>query len=229
MCQVVNFTVSMWNRFEHLHLLLDDLYHVRQLDPRIALHVCAFEGQDATISELRRAVDGAPCTSVLLYRTDEFGNGLGHNTATGGVPRDDIVCNVAVDAHLPCDITQRIRANVAEGKAVYYPLMFQQCQNGRLETRGGGGALMAMFKSDWHRIGGFHPPRTPWGGGAKLSGAEDIHWEKRVAEVGLKINRPKEQDLYCRWHVRSLANPFYRTLKGRNKRKLPPWMNVVDK
>lgn len=222
----IHFTVSMWNRFNHLRILMDDLAEIKQLDDNIALHVCAFEGTDATFEELEQAVGNAPCESYLTYRTDTFGNGLGHNLATMGVSTGDIVCHVAVDICMPVDITQRVRANVVRDEAVYFPAMFQQCRDGRLETRGGGGALIGLYKTDWFVIGGFSSPRMPWEGDHEISSAEDVLLGNRLEELKFKINRPREQDLFCRWHKRFLSNPFYRTLRGKRVDRLVSWLNV---
>jgi hypothetical protein len=224
----INFTVSMWNRMPHLVTLLDNLYEIVQVDPDIALHVCAFEGEDATFSELRQAINGAPCPATLTYRTDEFGNGLGHNIVSGGIELDELICHVTVDICMPTDITQRIRDHTEDGKAIYYPRMYQQCKDGRLATRGDGGALIALYKRDWLKTGGLQPQRIPWGGDNKISGAEDIFFEKTIRELKYCVNRRKEEDLYCRWHLRHLANPFYRTLRGKNPGNTVPWMNLVS-
>lgn len=222
----INFTVSVWNRYAHLAMLIGRLARIAERDKNIALRVGVFKGNDATHEELRELCNVPQFETHIFYRCEEFGNGRGHNIAAAGVPSDEILSVIAVDIVLPLDITYRIRSNVAQGKAYYFPLMYQQCRNGSLATRGGGGALLAAYKSDLEAVGGMSPERCQWGGGKEYRAGEDILVEERLDGMGLKKNRPTEQDLYCRWHKRWLTNPFYSPLKGR--KTSCPWLTVMD-
>lgn len=222
---LICFTVSMWNRFQHLKILIKDLSKVMEQDEDIALYVCAFKGKDAVREDVAGALGDAPFPTELVWREDEFGNGLGHNLAAKEAPEDCIISIVTVDINLPPDITSRIRPRVVRGKEFYFPEMFQQCRDGRLEKRGGGGALLAIYRDDLLRLGGLQPARCPWGGNTKLNKAEDCIFPRKAQEAGLKMNRPVERDMFCKWHKRFRSNPFYRTLRGRQTQKLCPWMN----
>lgn len=226
----IHFTVSMWNRVDHLRVLLDNLAKVAKVDSNISLHVCAFEGEDASFADLRALVASAPCDATFTYRTDGFGNGLGHNIVLGGLPHNSIACAITVDICLPVNITRRVRRNVVQGKAVYLPRMLQECRNGQLRGNDIGSAMMGLYKSDMLRIGGFHPPRAPWCGGKKSAGAEDLHFERKAQKLGLKINRPKAtNDLFCHWHKRARDNPFYYAqVRGTRPGRLLPWVNMYD-
>jgi hypothetical protein len=226
----VHFTVSVWNRFPHLNDLVSNLCEIKKHGGDVVLDVCMFPGEDATLEEVRELLTGgAIFPTTLTYRMSEFGNGLGHNLAAVSVPLNAIVCTVAVDICMPFDIVSRIHEHVEEGYSFYGPRMFQQCENGLLSTKGGGGALIALYKSDWLRIGGFRSMWSPWGGDRTSGQGEDAQLIEDLQTMGMNIVRPCEQDLYCRWHRRDLGNEFYHLLEGRDPKHFPPWFTVYDK
>jgi hypothetical protein len=222
---IVHFTVSMWNRFEHMKLLLANVESLWEQDPAIRFRVCMFPSNDASIHAAWFMLRKAKVPACLTYHCAEFGNGLGHNVAAGAVPLSHIICAVAVDIVLPEGFPARVRANVVRGKQFYFPEMYQQCPDGSLVGDGHGGALMAAFKTDWDRVGGLQPPRAPWGGDATRK-PEDVVFEQSMQRAGLEMARPDEKDLYCRHHARSLKNPFYAKLKGAKSKK--PWMTFCE-
>jgi hypothetical protein len=210
---VIHFTVSVWNRIENLTALVRDLDKVWLVDPAIKLHVCAFRGEDATPQQLQDLLDGVRFPSELILRMDEFGNGLGHNTAAASVEPNEMLALTAVDTHIPPLEPQMIRDCVQGGQTFYRPRMGQQEQDGKVvwgRKNGTARGLLACLKADYLRAGTLRPQRAPWHA-RKTTGIppEDQALTETLKKLGLDVRAPKREDMYCRFHARDPNSLYY--------------------
>lgn len=211
----VHFTVSVWNRREHLELLAANMNALWEADKNICLHVCAFAGEDATAEELKAIVDHAHCPHEFIYRWDEFGNGLGHNTAAASINPNEMLVIIAVDVCLPQRLVRIVRNRIRGGETFMRPRLGAEDQHGYRIEGGGNGwgrGMLVLMKADYLRAGGLLPQRSAWCWYQKTP-PEDNNITMALARMGLRCLTPYIQDAYCRWHLRDPRIHYYRTLR----------------
>lgn len=219
----IHFTVSMWNRAEHLKQLLANLQLIVQVDKHSTLHVAFFDSDDITAAEARRRIEEEMDFPARMTRlSSPFNNGHGHNIAAGDCGAEDILCAVTVDLRMPLNICARIRTNVELGKKFYGPKTYSENEQGNLYADEYGYAMFGLFGQDFVDVGGFVENKK-WGGDndEQPEGGEDMVMVRRLKRAGLKEVRPYALDLVCRWHPRDITSGFYSSL--RRYRKKPWW------
>lgn len=223
----IHFTVSMWNRAEHLRKQLQNFQLLANVDHKIAVHVAYFDSDDIGPDEARDLIEeGLTCPSRMVHLPAPFNNGYGHNMAASGIPSYDIVCPVTVDLKMPLDICGRIRANTRQGMFFYGPKVNNEDKAGKLHRCDCAYSLISMYMQDFLNVGGL-TQNVKWGGDSddQSVGGEDVVMGRRLRNAGLTEIRPFERDLIDRWHVRDVSNVFYSTLGGYKKK---PWWTFVN-
>jgi hypothetical protein len=223
---LIHFTVSMWNRFDHLKKLMTNLNEVFAADHQFMLHVGFFESDDVMASDARWFVENhTSYPARLVHLQEPFVNGRGHNAVAEGIPSDEIICAVTVDLQLPLNLPDRVRRSAKQGESFYGPMVSCADRNGQQYRDEFGYALFGIYGSDFAHAGGF-PENKKWGGDNDKhpEGGEDMVFVRKLRKQGIRAVRPYVPELCCRWHPREITTKFYSTL-GRYHKK--PWWTFM--
>jgi hypothetical protein len=215
------FQTSVWNRAEHLGLLLENLAEVYTQDRRFELAISFFESDDISTEAARRMVTNTPFRSWFLPMQGEFNNGAGHNAAARLPGPGVIICAITADLRMPANICSRIRACTVAEERFYGPKVLCEDKDGVVHRCEHAYSLISVYADDFRRAGGFRE-NVKWGGDndEKPEGGEDKVLCQELKKLNLVEMRPYEKDLVCRWHRRDRRIKFYSSL---NRYKKKPW------
>lgn len=198
----VYFIVAVKDQGLWVHHFLKQLTIASLLTGDTNFHVVIadFQSKDINMSE-------AFSTSLLRSRhtiinlMGKFYKTLALNKAAEAVPNAyDILFVFDLHIDVPADIMDSVRKNTIAGRMVYFPAVGRLDQGSNsVEHRGfwqmDGYGLVAMYKSDWIRIGGMNTKdyKYKWGG-------EDWDLLDRVLMASLEVERNKYPGLYHHYH-----------------------------
>ncbi|KAK3738436.1 hypothetical protein QZH41_017073, partial [Actinostola sp. cb2023] len=195
--------LSVRNQGQWMSHFLDNLQdiYVSNGEANISLIVFDFESKDIDMEAQLKARQIPPYT--LIKKSGIFSRSMSMNAAIRTI-EDPHTIVFALDLHLeiPNTIFDDVRKHCFEGKSVYTPIIARLgCGSSPVNLRGywehQGFGIIAIYKSDWDRIGGLDEEtyKNKWGG-------EDWDLMEKVVGGGLEYERLKHFNMFHFKHSR---------------------------
>ena len=136
----------------------------------------------------------------ILEKRGIFSRALGLTEGLKACQDSDLVFIVDVDIRFTAEVFDTVRKFTSPGRAAYFPVIFSEFRG----SDGGywreyGYGIMAAFKADIVRAGGFNTRIHGWG-------KEDVDLYSKCLKIGLTITRTTDPDLVHVYHQASFCN-----------------------
>ena len=133
----------------------------------------------------------------IIVKDGLFSRSLGLTEGLKACQDSDLVFIVDVDIHFTVDVLDRVRKFTSFGRAAYFPIIFSEFLNGNGGYwRASGFGIMAAYKADIVRAGGFDTSIEGWG-------KEDVDLYSKCLSIGLTITRTTNPQLVHIYHKAS--------------------------
>jgi Chondroitin N-acetylgalactosaminyltransferase len=133
----------------------------------------------------------------ILEKRGEFSRALGLTEALKACQDSDLVFIVDVDIRFTAGALDAVRRFTSPGCAAYFPIVFSEFQGGDGGYwRDYGFGIMAAYKADIVRAGGFNTRIHGWG-------KEDVDLYSKCLKIGLAITRATDPNLVHVYHQAS--------------------------
>jgi chondroitin sulfate synthase len=138
---------------------------------------------------------------ILEKRGVAFSRALGLTEALNACQDSDLVFIVDVDIRFTASVFDTVRRFTAPGRAAYFPVVFSEFRGGGGGEGGGywrdyGYGIMAAYRADIVRAGGFNTTIHGWG-------KEDVDLYSKCLKIGLTITRATNANLVHIYHQAS--------------------------
>ena len=144
---------------------------------------------------------------IVSEATRNFSRAIGCELGYEKLNETSLVFFIDVDMIFTYDFLYRVRLNTIEGKQVYYPIVYSEYDPNyggkhddhfRIDANGGywrqfGFGLLAAYKSDLRRAGGFDTTIVGWG-------KEDVDLYEKFIRMGITIFRSVDPGLVHVYH-----------------------------
>ncbi|KAK3726999.1 hypothetical protein QZH41_019038, partial [Actinostola sp. cb2023] len=206
----VTFVITAKNQGKWIHVFLENISTILQetQDPNINIIIFDYESEDIDLVEAI-ASRGLEKRAKTMRKQGKYSRRESFNLAVELVTDPHSIVFI-LDLHLTMGVglLNDIRKHTVEGQLMYAPIIIRQWDHttpqhkykgnyGFYETYGYG--LVAMYKSDWDRVGGFP---TPYKAGTYKWGGEDYDLMDSVFKKGLDHVRVKCPYVYHYYHER---------------------------
>lgn len=212
---IVNIIVPLWNRGEHIKLLLENLKVAVNAtnEKQIKLWISDFHSSDIDLPEyIKQYTSVFPIEIVLLPGPFIIGKAL--QIAAEKIPgANGLIYFTDADIVLPNEIFNRIRNSVIRGKTFYAPVVSRENEHGVVEesvNQGGKGCIGVHILDFLKSKGWRYPNHVGCGVEGKGSPMTRTAWGKHDTHIyqvlkvlqRLKPVRLSETDQWVRFHKR---------------------------
>jgi glycosyltransferase involved in cell wall biosynthesis len=217
MDQIVNVIIPLYNRSNHIKLLLENFDKIYQTgnSGNFVIHIADFKSTDINIKEHIKLYT-FPVKVIEINHPFRLAYGL-QTVANTIKNMNEILFFCDADAVFPLTMFQRIRESVVQNKHFYCPIVSYEKPDGSIwvsDRDHKGTGHIAVFNSDFVKSRGWsnsvHMKKTFWGGHDGYLFAALKHRLKPVRKI--------ESDHYTRSHTRT-AN-WYKTRVNRTGSKI---------